>query len=339
MIAALVLSTCALSWLLTAAMRRYALSVQLLDVPNARSSHLEPTPRGGGVAIVVSALAALTFMLATGSMPPPLGAALVGAGTAVAVIGFADDHWQLPARWRFLGHVVAALWVLWLLGPLPPVPAFGIKVELGPVGLVVAGCYLVWAINFFNFMDGIDGIASVEAITVALGGAFVSWLALPESNWLTPVLFAAAVLGFLFWNRPPARIFMGDAGSGFLGIVVAILSLWHGYQQPQLFWAWFVLQGCFMVDATTTLLRRLRRGEKASQAHRSHAYQYAARRHGSHSVVTLACGVLTVLWLLPIAAAVALGVVEGLAGVAVAYAPLVFLAYRYHAGAGELQVG
>jgi Fuc2NAc and GlcNAc transferase len=114
--------------------------------------------------------------------------------------------------------------------------------------------------------------------------------------------------------------------------VVALLALWCGQSAPLLFWSWFILIGCFMVDATTTLVRRVRRREKFFEAHRSHAYQYASRRAGRHLPVTLACGAINLLWLLPLAAAVALGRLDGTLGVVIAYAPLVWLAFRYKAG-------
>jgi Fuc2NAc and GlcNAc transferase len=186
--------------------------------------------------------------------------------------------------------------------------------------------------NLFNFMDGIDGIASVEAVSVALGGAVVWSLAGSGSGWLLAVVFAACVGGFLIWNLPPARIFMGDAGSGFLGLVIGALSLWCSQAAPHLFWSWFILLGCFMVDGTTTLVRRVRRHDKFNEAHRSHAYQYAARKHGSHQTVSLAFLAITTLWLLPIALLVALGRLDGLTGVAIAYLPLIVLAFRYKAG-------
>jgi Fuc2NAc and GlcNAc transferase len=325
------------SWLLTAVMRRYALAARLLDVPNARSSHAVTTPRGGGVAIVSTFLACLAWLSLDGNVPHDLLRALLVSGAIVALIGFADDKWQLAARWRFLGHSLAAAWVLWQLGPLPTVPLFGFDVPLGMPGIVLAAVYLVWAINFFNFMDGIDGIAGVEAIVVALGGALVSWLAQPTLPWIVSAAFTASIAGFLLWNLPPARIFMGDAGSGFLGLVIGTLSLWHGYEAPHLFWSWFALQGCFMVDATTTLVRRVQRGERPQEAHRSHAYQYASRLYGGHRPVTLAYGAVTVFWLLPIAAAIAVQWIDGALGVCIAYAPLVVLARRYRAGARELQ--
>jgi Fuc2NAc and GlcNAc transferase len=320
------------SWLLTVVMRRYALGADLIDVPNFRSSHDMPTPRGGGVAIAVSFLMLVAGLGVAGKIESSLCLAILGSGALVATLGFVDDRDHLPARWRFLGHASAAAWVLSLMGPLPHVPILGFTLNLGILAVALSALHLVWSINLFNFMDGIDGIASVEAIGVSLGGALVWWLVQPSGDWPVALLFAACVAGFLFWNFPPARIFMGDAGSGFLGLVVALLALWSGKTAPHLFWSWFILGGCFMVDATTTLIRRVKRGERFHEAHRSHAYQYAARRHKSHKAVTLTFLAINTLWLLPIAVAVALHQLDGVAGVLISYAPLVWLAFRYKAG-------
>lgn len=322
----------AMSCLLTAMARRYALSSQLLDHPNDRSSHTVPTPRGGGIAIVASCLLLAVALSSLGLIEPRLLAATLGAGAVVAILGFMDDRSSVAARWRFMGHAAAATWVVFWLIHIPHVPVFGVILNLHFVGPLISAFYIVWMVNLFNFMDGIDGIASVEAITSALGGALLWWLAGSGSGWMLALVFASCVGGFLLWNFPPAKIFMGDAGSGFLGLMVALLSLWCGQWAPQLFWAWFILIGCFMVDATTTLLRRVIRGEKFYEAHRSHAYQYAARKHGGHRPVTLAIGAINVVWLLPIAGLVALGWLDGVVGVLIAYAPLLWLACRYKAG-------
>ena len=322
----------ALSWLFTGLMRRYALSAQLLDKPNDRSMHTVPTPRGGGVAIVASFVAIVIVLHHFGWLPPKLLSALLGSGGLVALVGFIDDQRPLRASWRFLAHTVAAIWLLWLMRGIPPVPLFGVSVDLGWLGLALAAVYVVWMINLFNFMDGIDGIASVEAITTTLGGALCWWLASGTPHWTLPVIFAGCVTGFLVWNFPPAKIFMGDAGSGFLGLVLSLFSLWTAQQMPQVFWCWFILFGCFMADATTTLIRRVRRGERFSVAHRSHAFQYASRLLGSHTKITLAVCAINVFWLLPIALLVAIGRVDGLLGSIGAYAPLVWIAFRYKAG-------
>lgn len=334
----LVVSLAVLAGVLTWLLRRYALARSLLDVPNARSSHSLPTPRGGGVAIVVAFLLGLCIaFVADLGVQERLFYALLVAGGGIALLGFLDDHGHIAARWRLLGHFVAAAWVLYWLGGLPPLEVLGTELRLGWLGNVLAALYLVWLLNLYNFMDGIDGIASIEAISVCLGGAFLYMLSGASASGELPLLIlSAAVLGFLLWNFPPAKIFMGDAGSGFLGITLGILSLQAGWADPALFWGWLILLGVFVSDATLTLLRRLLRGEKVYEAHRSHAYQYAARSAGRHLPVTLAVAALNLCWLLPLAAAVVVDFLDGLWGVLLAYLPLLMLAWLYGAGRAEV---
>lgn len=323
------------SALLTGLVRRYALARSLLDLPNARSSHTAPTPRGGGVAIVLATLAALPVLAAAGSLPWAALWALAGAGGFVALVGFLDDHGHIAARWRLLAHFAAAAWALAWLGGVPPLSLFGSEFDLGWLGAALAAVYLVWLLNLYNFMDGIDGIASVEAIAVGVGGALLYALTGHPGLAMAPLVLAAAAGGFLLWNFPPARIFMGDAGSGFLGIVLGVLSLQAAWQAPQLLWSWVILLGVFVVDATLTLLRRLLRGEKVYEAHRSHAYQHASRRYGRHLPVTLAVAAIDLFWLLPIALWVGAGGLDGLLGVTIAYVPLLALAVKFRAGMPE----
>jgi len=327
-----------LSFVLTAALRRYALSQSLIDIPNARSSHSRPTPRGGGVAIVLSFLVALLILSLLDAISTTGCLALGGAGALVAIIGFMDDHGHIAARWRLLGHFMAAAWALYWLGGVPPLVVFGLSVDLGILGVVLGLLYLVWMLNLYNFMDGIDGIASVQAVCACLGACLLSGLTghLPEI-W-GPLLLALSAAGFLCWNFPPARIFMGDAGSGFLGIALGVLSLHAASLGGVLFWCWLILLGVFIVDATVTLLRRLVRGEKVYEAHRSHAYQYASRHFGKHLPVTLAVLLINLCWLLPIAVACAMFGLDGGVGVLLAYAPLVALALKFHAGERETDV-
>ena len=323
------------SLLMTGALRRYALARSLIDIPNARSSHSVPTPRGGGVAIVLAFLAALPIVAFANMLPWAVMWGLVGAGAGVAVIGFLDDHGHIPARWRLLGHFAGAIWALCWLGGLPPLSLFGMSLDLGWLGHALAAVYLVWLLNLYNFMDGIDGIASVEGICVCLSGGLLYWLTGHAALALAPLLLALAVAGFLYWNFPPARIFMGDAGSGFLGITLGVLSLQAAWVAPQLLWSWMILLGVFNVDATFTLLRRLLRRDKVYEAHRSHAYQYAARQFGKHLPVTLAVAAINLCWLLPISLWVGLGGVDGLLGLLLAYLPLVLLAVKFKAGEQE----
>jgi len=322
-----------LTWLLTAILRHYALSRSLVDVPNSRSSHLAPTPRGGGLAFVISFLV-LTFVFNLFIYLPMSDLiALLGAGTWIALVGFLDDHSHVAARWRLLAHFAGAIWALVWLGGLPPLPIFGYQLNLGQIGNILAVVYLVWLLNLFNFMDGIDGIASIEAITVCLCACVLAWLTVSDRDaWLLPALLASAVFGFLFWNFPRARIFMGDAGSGFLGITIGIFSIHASWAAPQLFWSWLILLGVFNVDATITLLRRILRGEKFYMAHRDHAYQHAVRKFGTHRPVSLTVGALNVFWLFPLAMLVALRMLDGIVGLVLAYTPLIWLAFNFQAG-------
>ncbi|MES9905815.1 MAG: glycosyltransferase family 4 protein [Sedimenticola sp.] len=330
-----------LSWILTGLIRRYAHSRCLMDVPNERSSHATPTPRGGGVAIVVTFLGSLISLLLLAPDYPDYKAqfiALLGAGTWIALIGFMDDRGHIAARWRLLAHFTGAGWALVWLGGLPPLTGFGVVLDLGWLGHLLALVYLVWLLNLYNFMDGIDGIAGIEAVSVCLGGAVLYGMSgTGSSEWVLPVLLLVAVAGFLFWNFPKALIFMGDAGSGFVGIVLGILSIRAAWVEPELFWGWVILLGAFVVDATVTLVRRVLRGEKFYEAHRSHAYQYASRKYSAHPPVSLAYGAINLFWLMPLAVLVAVGGLDGLLGVLIAYAPLVWLAYHFKAGARELQ--
>ena len=317
----------------TGLLRRYALRRNVVDIPNDRSSHRVPTPRGGGVAIVVSFLAGLAVVAATGLVDGRTAWALAGAGALVATVGFLDDHGHVAAGWRLLAHFAAAGWALLALGGLPPLVALGATMHLGWFGNALCAIALVWLLNLYNFMDGIDGIAALETVTVCVAAIVVYQVRAPSpAEWRSPALLAAATLGFLAWNRPPARIFMGDAGSGFLGIVLGVLALRAAQLVPALLWSWIILLGGFVADATVTLLRRVSRGEKMHEAHRSHAYQHAAVRFGSHARVTVAVGMINLLWLLPWAALTASGRADGLIATSVAYLPLVLLVCRFRAG-------
>lgn len=336
------------AWGLTGLVRRLILSrarpgeagasSSLLDVPNHRSSHKAPTPRGGGIAIVLAFLLSFGWLTLTEAVPLRIAIGLAGSISMVALIGFLDDWgFSLNARKRLVVHFAAAALLLVSIGGVPPFVALGKTVDLGWFGNVLAAVYLVWMVNLFNFMDGIDGIAAVEAITVSLAGALVWFVATGSPHWVVPVIFAAAVAGFLCWNLPPAKIFMGDAGSCLLGMTLGGFALWAGIEAPHLFWSWSILLGCFAVDATTTLLRRLIRGMRFDEAHRSHAYQFAARKWQSHKRVTYTYALVNILWLFPVASLVAMRSLDGVEGLVIAYAPLVWLAFKFNAGAPELQ--
>lgn len=166
---------------------------------------------------------------------------------------------------------------------------------------MVASVALVWLINLFNFMDGIDGIAAMETVFVAAGLLAVGgWQG--SGNWMTALL-AASSAGFLVFNWPPAKIFMGDVGSGFLGFALGVVALHFANAESVGIWGFAILAGAFIVDATVTLIVRLLHRERVSQAHRNHVYQKLSRRWGSHLVATLAYLAVNVVVLLPAALA------------------------------------
>ena len=290
-----------LSWWLTGALRRYALRKNLIDTPNARSSHEVPTPRGGGLSFVVAFVLASTVYWALGHLGTAPFAAVVGGGAAVAALGWWDDHADLSRRLRLVFQFAAAGWALAWLGGVPTIPVGPWTIDAGYVPAVVALVAIVWLINLYNFMDGIDAIAGLQAVAVASGAALIlaSNGAYAHATW--SVILASTVAGFLVWNWPPARIFMGDAGSAFLGFVLVAMALGTAHAEAISVWSWIILLGVFLVDATVTLLTRMIRRERWFDAHREHAYQHAARAMGSHRPVSLGVAAIDLLWLLPFA--------------------------------------
>jgi Fuc2NAc and GlcNAc transferase len=294
------------SYLLTGLTRKIALKRGVLDVPNERSSHVIPTPRGGGVAIVLVATVGISMLAVLDMVAVELLLAFVGGGIAVAVVGYLDDRYRLSPRVRLAVHFAAALWALAWLGGLPPLRFGDETFTFGWGGYVLGALGIVWTLNLFNFMDGVDGIAASEAVFIFCAGAAISlWagVAGQESSSLpgAALLMVMACMGFLLWNWPPARIFMGDAGSGYLGYAVVVLALEAARHNSVALLVWLILGGLFFVDATVTLVRRVARREPAHEAHRSHAYQWLARRWRSHRLVTLMCIGINLLWLLPCA--------------------------------------
>lgn len=313
------------SWVLTGLIRNYALRRNLLDKPNERSSHTSDMPRGGGLAIAITFLTGLLLLSNFGFIDGAALWAYFGAGSLIAAVGFVDDHRHVSAALRLMVHFAAALWILYCLFP-----------DLHFLMLAVSSVALVWLLNLYNFMDGIDGIAGIEAVTVSLGGIILANVAnLPSENWISAVLLAGATVGFLLWNFPSAKIFMGDAGSGFIGIIIGAFVVHAATVSLEYFSAWLIILGCFVVDATLTLLRRILRRQRIYEAHRSHAYQFAARRYGSHIAVTMVVAAINLFWLLPIAAIVVAGYVTPLIAVTIAWIPLASIALYFGAGSAE----
>ena len=281
--------------------RRYALAHALIDSPNERSSHTTDTPRGGGVGIVVSILLATAALGIAGIIDGRLALALGVGGGAVAAIGWLDDHRHVGAGWRAMVHFLAAGWALFQLGGIPSLSIGPWTLDVGLFGVPLALLTIVWLTNLYNFMDGIDGIATTQAIFVGSAAALLLALHGAPGNALLCLLMAMACGGFLYWNWPPARLFMGDVGSGFLGYCFAVLAI-AGENSGQLpLSIWLILLALFITDASYTLLARLLRGERVYEAHREHAYQHLVRRDHSHRQVTTGWSLINLLIILPLA--------------------------------------
>jgi Fuc2NAc and GlcNAc transferase len=286
-------------WLLVAVLRRVIVQRGLLDLPNARSSHVRPTPRGGGIALLILTLVAVLIAWGAGRMPGALGLAWIIGGGLVGLVGLLDDIRGLSAAVRAGAHLLAAALLLHAVdfGAIPSLAG------LAPAALLVAGLLIgvavVWSINLFNFMDGIDGLAAGQCVFVAVAGTLLTGTVDGITTSLPLLVLAGAAAGFLLWNSPPARIFMGDVGSGFVGFALAAGALTlsrRGLVDP---WTWLVLDSLFAADATVTLITRLLRGQRIHEAHRLHVYQRLARRWHSHGRVTALYSGINLLWCLP----------------------------------------
>lgn len=260
--------------------RKYAIQKGLLDNPNHRSSHTIPTPTGGGIVTVVALICVWIAAYLTDFLTLKETLALVIPGSIIAAIGFFDDKHNLPKRWRFLGQILAVSIALALLYPLPELILWeGVSINFNGIGLPVAAIAFLWLTNLYNFMDGIDGIAGGEAVTVLAGASLICFL--NGNTGLAALLLATSlpVYGFLYWNWPPAKIFMGDACSTFLGLSFASLAVISSKTDAINLWSWIILLALFIVDASWTLAVRIVTGQKWREGHRTHLYQKLSDKH------------------------------------------------------------
>ena len=315
-----VVITLLLSIILCGSYQWFARTRGLLDSPTERSSHTLPTPHGGGAALLSAFALGLLFAAPLYGRWDDVFVALASAAMLLMVLGIADDLRGLSVRLRLAIYGLVCLLMAVVL------------LQKGSTGNVVwdavlvllAAFALLWTINLFNFMDGIDGIAAIQTLLACCGAATLVWLTSRDGEYiLFCLLLAAAHGGFLVWNYPPARLFMGDAGSvptGFLLASLAILGAVQGQLNPL---CWLVLLAVFITDATWTLLWRVGTGQAFTQPHRLHAYQRLSRHWRSHLSVNKLLLAINMLWLFPLALAILKWPDTGLILVFLAYLPLV----------------
>lgn len=306
----------------------------LVAIPNERSSHSKPTPSGGGAASTIAAIGCGIVLAITVPAIWPI----LGIATALSLLGLMDDLVELRAIVRFPLQVLCVTGLVLALSPLPIVELPYSQVLGGVVLTTLVTIAGLWWINLFNFMDGIDGIAASQTIVILVSGVLL-WLvndadAAGSGAFWFAIVVAASAAGFLVRNWPPARIFMGDAGSYFFAIAIFAIALLSVSEGALNYASWIILVAPFVTDASVTLIRRLWRGERPWQAHRQHAYQQLSRRWG-HRNVTLLYGLIGLAWALPLA-----GLATGLPQwqwmtAAAAYAPLVVFAFWANAGSAN----
>lgn len=275
---------------LTYLIRTYALKKSLLAIPSERSSHTTPTPHGGGIAIAVTWFLGLFYLFTCKEIEASLFYALM-CGSLLSIVSYLDDLYELSPKLRLFVQAVVSIAGLYALGGLTKID-FGFWVLANPfITNILAFFGIIWFINLYNFLDGIDGYAGSEAIFLGLAG----WLILSGDYFL---VFVVSVLGFLVWNWHKAKIFMGDVGSTLLGYNVAIFAIYSQNNGTSIF-VWLIFFGLFWFDATHTLVRRYCNGEKLSIAHKKHAYQRLTQSGWSHDkVVLFSIGINMVLFIL-----------------------------------------
>lgn len=287
------------SAVLAAPLRLWLLRHRLLDLPGERRSHFRPTPRGGGLAIVATLVAAwLAWPGALIGWWQPMLAVVVMAG-----IGWLEDRHRLPARVRFLSQLAIAVGLLISVGGIHGVAVFGVQVEATWLWSALGVIAVIWLINLYNFMDGSDGMATAQGLWAGVVIAVLFELGGESMLAAFAMAGAGAWAGFLFWNRPPAGIFMGDTGSLALGAMVGACAVLGASTGVISIWVSFMVSSLFVVDATATLVARVARGERWYTAHRQHAYQRLLSLGWTHGQVLGLYMLINVLVVLPVIAA------------------------------------
>jgi UDP-N-acetylmuramyl pentapeptide phosphotransferase/UDP-N-acetylglucosamine-1-phosphate transferase len=277
------------------ATRNWARRRMLLDRPNPRSLHVQPTPRGGGIGIVVPTCVALGAMGAIAPGYQITAAWIAGIGLLIAAVGMVDDLRGLSAFPRLVVQGSAAVLMVAGIGTWRTLVWPGVlHVDLGWMAVPFTILLVVGLTNAYNFMDGIDGIAGVQGTIAGIGWIVAGYALQDPMLPVTGAVIAAASVGFLLFNWPPASVFMGDVGSGFLGFVLAALSVSVALRSPATATAGILFLWPFVFDTAFTLLRRVRRRENLLHAHRSHLYQRLVLTGLSHRSVTMMYGVLAI---------------------------------------------
>jgi Fuc2NAc and GlcNAc transferase len=307
--------------------KKIAIKYTILANPNFRTLHVSPIPEGGGIVFSMVFVMGLVFLCWLNQLSNSLFLLLAVGGGVAALFGFFDDLKGIRAKKKLAVQFVLSGWVVFLL---EGDNLFYFEWLPSLVSIPVTLLFLVWMMNGFNFMDGIDGMAVSGAVFVSATMIWVLLLTRPESEFIMVMaLLLASSSVFIFFNWPPASIFMGDAGSVFLGYLFGTLILVTILVGDLTIWTWLVVFGYFFADTTVTQIMRVILVKKWYLAHRSHAYQNLARISGSHLKVTGGVVVYNLIWILPLTLWSALSPEMALYAVVLAVSPGIVVAYRY----------
>lgn len=276
-----------ISFMGTCLMIRIATSKHIMDIPNVRSSHDHPVARGGGLAVVLSWYIALTLLFIFDKIPDSLFYALL-CGIPISIAGFVDDIISVSSGLRLAIQAVFTSLAVLFLGGISSVDIGFTVLNSSVIFNILAVVGIIWFINLFNFLDGIDGYISTEVIFICVAIFLLSGIELP-------LFLAVATAGFLIWNWQPAKIFMGDVGSTLLGFSIGIFTIFYQSTGQTSIIVWLMLASLFWFDATLTLFRRWRNREKLSEAHRKHAYQRIVQAGFSHQKTVLYSVIFNIL--------------------------------------------
>lgn len=289
------------SIVVTECVRRYALKHSVIDEPNERSSHSVSTATGGGLSIGLSFLIAIVLLAVYSLLPVNLAVALGGGALLVSLTGWLDDHRNIATMWRVILYLLAAVWAVFWAGGLDSISLGIYELPLPYIGNVLAVLWISWLTNLYNFMDGTDGLAGVQATTTAFLSGILFWLSAQHGLALICFVLLAASSGFLVWNWPPAKIFMGDVGSCLLGFSFGTLALIGEKTGSVPALIWLIMLAVFVCDATLTLIRRIVLRERWYAAHKSHAYQRYVQMGASHKKLALSVLFINIGILWPLA--------------------------------------
>jgi Fuc2NAc and GlcNAc transferase len=328
-----------ISFLLTFFVKEIVRKKGFLDKPNNRSAHKKPTPTLGGIAIVISFLLGICVMFYAAIIPNDLLIPLILGGGLLAIISLFDDIKPIAVKYRIALHIfVAVLTVYWLNFNLF-FDWFDYHFGLGYLSAVLSVIIIIMAINTVNFMDGIDGLVSLEVIFIA---STIAFLLIQQNNMIEAryfMLLIAVMFGFLFWNFSPAKIFMGDVGSIFLGFLLAILMIITINNKTISMWTWLILLAVFWLDVVSVLIIRLLTKQKIFEAHKTHCYQKVTQfiemkknRTFAHRTTVILITLINFLWLFPLAIMSQYYENYGLWLLIISCLPLLFLAFRFKAG-------